>query len=129
MNIYDSGYRGECPIESDEQSTFIEYLRKAYPKTYGAVVVHIENEGKRSYRQAAYAKKQGLNKGACDILIPSNISFCCELKRKDRTQSKTSQDQIDYLEAAEKLGAFVCIAYGFDAAQAAFKDWLRIMNR
>lgn len=29
---------------------------------------------------------------------------------------------------AEKLGAFVCIAYGFDEAVRAFKDWIRILQ-
>ena len=121
--IYGGEYRGDCPKEADEQATFIKYLRTAYPQTYGAVVVHVENEGKRTYRQAQHAKNQGQNKGASDILIPVSHPFVCELKRKDRTKSRASDEQIKYLNAASKMGSFACIAYAYDAALQAFTEW------
>lgn len=126
IKIYDFNYRGNCQKEADEQAAFVEYLRTAYKNTYGLVVVHIENEGRRTYGQAIYAKKAGQTKGASDILIPGNPAFCCELKRKDRTKSRVRPEQVSYLESAAQLGSFACIAYGYDAAVAAFNDYLRI---
>ena len=123
LKTYDSGYRGDCPKEELDQSAFVDYLRKLYPKTYGAVVVHVANEGRRSYAQSNRAKKLGLTVGASDILIPGVVSFVCELKRKDRTKSRVSESQMDYLIAAHKLGSFACLCYGYDAAVEAFNDY------
>ena len=63
--------------------------------------------------------------GASDIIIPASVSFVCELKRKDHTQSKWQDGQIEYLEAANHAGAFVCVALGWEAAWQAFNDWLQ----
>lgn len=41
---YGGEYKGHCPLESQEQAAFVDYLRKVYPRTYGAIVIHIKNE-------------------------------------------------------------------------------------
>lgn len=116
----------DCPRETAEQITFVSRIRKQYPATYGKLLVHIENEGKRSSGQAYYAKAKGLTKGASDILIPSKMAFVCEMKRADHTLCSWSDGQLEYLEAAQKEGAFVCVALGADGATAAFEQWLRV---
>jgi len=126
---YGGEYKGHCPLESQEQAAFVDYLRKVYPRTYGAIVIHIKNEGKKTFGQAAYDKKNGQTKGASDIVIPGNPSFCLELKRKDRTKSKFSHEQETYLIKASENGAFACVAYGYDAAIEAFKDWQNGSNQ
>src|SRR5690606_33085004 len=91
------------------------------------LAVHPKNEGERTGWQSTADQQQGaLNKGASDIIIPGNPSFVCEIKRKDHTQSKITKDQITYLEAAQSIGSFACIALGSDAVIAAIEDWLRI---
>lgn len=119
VKIYDGGYRGECPLESLEQITVVQYIRKRKP-----TVVHIRNEGVRTARQAIRHRAEGMTKGASDIVIPGSPAFVCELKRADRTKSRIGKDQMRYLEQCATDGAFACIAYGHEQAIKAFHDWM-----
>lgn len=124
IKVYgDTEFRGPCPSETLEQVTFFARLRRIHPK-YGSVALHPRNEGKRTHLQAAKEKSEGMTTGATDIIIPSNPSFVCELKRRDHTLSKISEDQVIYMRTAQELGCFVCIALGADAAWEAFQEWL-----
>jgi hypothetical protein len=124
IKVYgDTGFRGNCPSETLEQVTFFSRLRRLHPE-YGAVALHPRNEGKRTHLQAAKEKSEGMVTGATDIVIPSNPSFVCELKRRDHTKSSLGEEQIRYMRAASSIGCFVCIALGADAAMEAFQDWL-----
>ena len=96
----DTGFRGKCPTEALEQITFFRRLRDAYPDS------------------------QGMTPGASDIIIPGRVTFVCEMKRRDRTQSAWQDGQIEYLTAAHNAGAFACVALGCDAAWEAFQEWL-----
>lgn len=113
----------KCPKEVLEQVTFFNQLRKDYPDSYGAVAVHVRNEGKKSVNQVAKEKAEGMVTGACDIMIPGRRTFICELKRKDHTQSTVHKEQVDYMLAAQSMGAFVCIALGWEGAREAFEEW------
>lgn len=119
----DVKWRGNCPVESAEQTTFFNQLRKAYPDTLGVIASHQRNEGLRSHAQTSRHRAEGMTTGACDIIIPGCPSFCCELKRLDHTQSKISDDQIKYLIAAQAQGSFVCIALGWRSALEAMCEW------
>jgi len=70
-----------------------------------------------------WQKAEGLATGAPDIIIPGRRTFLCELKRRDHTKSAISDLQIRYLETAQSLGAFACIALGCEAALEAFDEW------
>lgn len=121
----DPDFRGQCPTEVSEQIAFFTAIRKAYPTTYGAIAVHVPNEGLRSYAQARWRKAEGMTKGAADIVIPGSPGgFVCELKRRDHTKSKIDDDQVAYLLACKAAGAFVCIALGHGAALDAFHAWI-----
>jgi hypothetical protein len=74
--------------------------------------------------QSAHQKAEGMTSGACDIVIPGNPSFVCELKRRDHTQSVWQKDQEQYLRTAQQLGSFACVALGADAAEEAFNHYL-----
>jgi hypothetical protein len=125
MIVYgDMDYRGECPSETLEQVTFFARLRTNWPDSWGRIAVHIRNEGQRTYMQAARQKAEGMTKGASDVMIPGSPAFVCEIKRRDHTKSRFQDGQEEYLIAAQKLGAFVCIALGADAATEAFNDYL-----
>lgn len=120
----------KCPTESLEQITFISIIRREYP-AYGAILIHPKNEGRLvngQFDAISKDKAMGMTKGASDIIIPGSPSFVCELKRRDITLSKIEDDQIDYLLAAQKCGAFACIALGYQAALEAFNDWIDVNN-
>ena len=121
----DTKYRNkQCPTESQEQMTFFNVLRIKYPEL-GKVAFHQRNEGKRSYKQAAYHKAEGMTKGVPDIIIPGKRTFLCELKRRDHTLCKIDDKQIEYLENCIKQGAFVCIALGYESALLAVENYLK----
>lgn len=119
LNVYgDLNFRGECPPESSEQITFFNKIRKLEP-----CALHPRNEGKRSFHQAAKYKAEGMTPGAADIIIPGAPAFVCELKRQDHTKCRWQKDQISFLEACHKNGAFVCVALGWEAAMEAYSEW------
>lgn len=127
IRVYgDQKFRGECPSETLEQVTFFARLRKLFPETLGMIAIHIRNEGHRTVMQAAREKSEGMTTGAADIIIPGRPSFVCELKRRDHTKSKISEDQIKYLRATAASGSFTCIALGVDAAWEALIDWINV---
>jgi hypothetical protein len=130
IQVYgDTDYRGDCPTEAAEQVTFFARIRRKYPETWGRLALHPRNEGKRSHFQVAHQKAEGMTSGACDIVIPGNPTFLCELKRRDHTQSVWQKDQEQYLRTAQELGSFACVALGVDAAEEAFNDYLKKTQR
>ena len=125
----DTSWRGKCPSEAMEQMTFFNTLRREYPATWGLLALHPRNEGQRKgghINAMVQHKAEGLTPGASDIIIPARVSFVCEMKRQDHTQSKWQPGQIEYLEAAHNAGAFACVALGWDAAWQAFGEWLDV---
>lgn len=122
-------YRGPCHKEGAEQVTFFQQLRREYPDSWGVLAIHPKNEAKRrggQFQQLARDKAMGLSTGASDIIIPGTPAFVCEMKRKDHTQSKWEPEQLPYLEAAHKAGAFACVALGWEGARMAFEEWLKL---
>lgn len=123
--IYGQADQEKAPSESVEMATFFSKLRREYPDTYGAIACHIRNEGKK--HQAEIAKiglEGGMIKGASDIFIPGAPSFLCELKSRKKG-SRPSKEQIIFLNISCALGAFGCIAYGYQEAWKAFEEWKR----
>ena len=127
LKVYgDQAYRGECPTETSEQVAFFAELKRKYPQLH-AIAIHPKNEGKRmkgQFQQLAKDKAMGLNVGSADIIIPAPPTFVCELKRKDHTQSKFQNGQLEYLENCQNLGAFVCVALGYEAAMQAVDGYV-----
>lgn len=130
IKIYgNTTYRGKCPKESVEQVTFISWVRRKYPDSYGVTIFHAKNEGKLingQFQALTKDKAMGMAIGCADVHCPGNPSLCMELKRKDHAKSDISDEQVKYLIAAKSLGAFVCIALGHEAAIAAFKEWIAL---
>jgi len=71
---------------------------------------------------------EGMVKGASDIIIPGAPTFVCELKRQDHTKCRLAKEQVEYLLACQKAGAFACVALGADGAIKAVDSWLRACN-
>lgn len=123
----DVNFRGKCPLETPEQISFLTLLRREFPEL-AEIAVHIRNEGKRSKRQGAQQKAEGMNTGASDIVIPCEPPILIELKRRDHTLSSTSNEQLKYLINAQKLGAFACYALGAAGALEAVRVWHTTKN-
>lgn len=122
----DPAFRGKCHQEHVEQASFFGRLRREYPDSYGLIALHPRNEGLLiggQFRAIQKHRSEGMAKGAADIVIPGRPAFVCELKRLDHTKSNWQDGQIEYLEAAQAAGAFVCIALGAAAAWQAFDEW------
>lgn len=124
----DQTFRGKCPRESAEQITFFNQIRQLYPDTYGALAIHPRNEQQLrggQHRGVIKQKAEGMTPGASDVIIPGRVTFVCEIKRQDHTQSKWQAGQIEYLTAAYEMGAFACVALGWRGAMDAFEAWRR----
>lgn len=120
----DPSYRGKCPLESVEQISIVNMIRREHPDTWGKIATHIRNEGKRTHQQSIRQKAEGLTKGASDLFIPGSPSLLIEIKRQNHTLSSWQDGQIEYLEAAQNAGAFVCVALGAKAAWQAFEIYV-----
>lgn len=125
----DQTYRGPCPTETAEQVTLFSRLRTRWPDTIGRIAVHVRNEGKRTPGQVWHQRAEGMTAGAPDVIVPGSPSLVIELKRRDHMQSKWQPGQLEYLEAAHKAGAFVCVALGADAAIEAVECYLQHTTR
>lgn len=124
LRVYDSGYRGDCPLESAELKTFFNQIRGKYPDTWGKLAFHQRNEGKKTHAQVQVEKMEGATAGVCDIIVAPG--FYCELKRKDRTKSRLPPVEKQFLELVAERGGFACIAYGWEQAWVAFNEWLNL---
>lgn len=122
----DPAYRGKCPVEAVEQASAVNRIRQLYPDTFGALVFHPRNEQQlRGGQHSAMIKHkaEGLTAGVSDLVIPGAPCLVVEIKRRNPRLSKISQEQIDYLETAQRMGAFVAVALGAVAAIEAFDIW------
>lgn len=126
----DMSFRGDCAKEDLELITFFNQLRIKYPKL-AKVAIHPDNEGlvlgtgfNNHIRQKA---KGAIRNGAADIIIVGSPSFVCELKRKDHTKSQWQDGQLEFLQTSQELGAFVCVALGYEAALQALNAWLKLI--
>jgi len=126
----DMSFRGDCAKEDLELITFFNQLRIKYPKL-AKVAIHPDNEGlvfgtgfNNHTRQKA---KGAIRNGAADIIICGSPTFVCEMKRKDHTKSRWQDGQLDFLQTSQGLGAFVCVALGYEAALQALNDWLKLI--
>ncbi len=120
IQLFGTPDKTDAASESQHAMTFFAKLRREYPQ-YGAIATHIRNEGKRSMAQVQKQKAEGLTTGTADIIIPANPPFVCELKSRS-PRATISSEQIEYLLNAQKLGAFACVAIGYEGAIEAFKE-------
>ena len=124
IRIYDSGYRGECKSERCEQIDVMGWLEKNYPDRW-PLIWHTPGETKASPQHMAMRKKEGVKAGIADVIDFGAVRGAFELKRRDRTKSKVSKEQMAFLEAVDASGGFAAIVYGFPQMMLAYSDYLR----
>lgn len=118
-----------CPTETQDQIALMEWrdLAKArYPELVN--LVHVANEGKRTYQSGKQLKRMGLRKGFPDlVLLVPRGEYCglsIELKRADRS-TKPSPEQMDCLGDLMVHGKHkTCVCYGFEEARKTILKYL-----
>lgn len=123
IHIYDSNYRGECPSEMVEQINSMGWLEKHYPDRW-PLIFHYPAEVKAKPQYMAVRRKCGVKPGISDIIDFGEIRGAFELKRRDRTKSKVSKEQIEFLESVDASGGFAAIVYGFDQMMLAYSQFI-----
>lgn len=106
--------------ESDEQQEVINFCNSM--ADYGIeeyeLIFHIPNEGKRTKKNGARLKREGLKKGIPDLCMPvPRMGFhglYIELK-KDSTK-KASKEQQEWLFKLEQQGYATSLCYGANEA-------------
>jgi len=127
VKIYDSGHRGNCPVEDIDQINAVSWFRYHYPQ-YHYLFFHPVNESRIPVQYRVKLNKCGMLPGMsdCVLLVSTDLHgyALIELKRQDRTKSKISEVQKRVLNAADKNGAFAAVAYGADQFKLAIADYL-----
>lgn len=123
---YGGTYRGECRNERCEQIDCISWLSVNHPDRFG-LVFHVPGETKARPQHMQMRAKEGVKAGPPDIIdLAGPVPGLFELKRLDRTKSKLSKDQRDFLAAADARGHFTAVCYGFAAFKEAYAEFLRL---
>lgn len=123
IRIYDSGYRGECPTEMVEQINSMGWLEKHHPDRW-PLIFHYPAEAKAKPQYMAVRRKLGVKAGIADIIDFGEIRGAFELKRRDKTKSKVSKDQLAFLEAVDASGGFAAICYSADQFMLAYSQFV-----
>ena len=114
------------PAEDYVLSSLISRIRNDYPLTYGLVAFHVKNESKRTTGQIRADKAKGLTKGVSDLIVIGNPTLCMEIKKDN--SCRFEDGQLEFLQQAQKQGAFVCLAIGYQGAKDAFEHWLKLQS-
>ena len=114
------------PAEDYVLSSLISRIRNDYPSTYGLVSFHVKNESKRTTGQIRADKAKGLTKGVSDLIVVGNPTLCMEIKKDN--SCRFEDGQLEFLQQAQKQGAFVCLAIGYQGAKDAFEHWLKLQS-
>lgn len=114
------------PAEDYVLSSVVSRIRKEYPTTYGLVAFHVKNESKRTTTQIKIDKLKGLTKGVSDLIVIGNPTLCMEIKKDNSCCFEDGQ--LQFLEQAQKGGAFACLAIGYQGALDAFHHWIEIQK-
>ena len=129
IKIYDSGYRGDCPLEDTDLINLVSWFDHNYPHL-SSLLVHVPNESKIPVQGRVKLRMKGLKSGVQDLILFKKqggySGLCLELKRKDRTKSKVNQNQEDYAAEFSEEGFYCTFCYGLEEAKKCIKEYLLI---
>lgn len=127
IRTYDSGYRGDCRVEKLEQIDCISWLKYNYPDRW-RLIFHCPGETQAKAQHMQMRAKEGVKAGPPDIIDLGGIVGLFEMKRLDRTKSKVSREQREFLENGVSAGHFAAICYGFSEFKLAYADYLEFVR-
>lgn len=104
------------PLETEEAKTLKAWAD--YHPIAKHYLMHIANEGKRTWRAGKKLKAEGMKKGVADYLLafPTGEYHGLFIELKRVKNSRVTLEQMDFLEKQRKVGYKSVVAYG--AAQA-----------
>jgi len=107
-----------CPTEHQECVAFVQWAN--LQKRIGPNLIHIPNEGVRSVKGHVSQKRAGLKSGASDyfLAVPTDHYHGLFLEMKRKYKSKTSQEQLSFIEQMKCMGYYGDVCYGFEQARA-----------
>jgi hypothetical protein len=111
-------------FEHQEQVTLFKWLALQYPDQYDSTYA-IPNAGRRTPRQGAYMKAEGLKAGVPDICMayPSNGLHGLYIEYKT-TKGNPTKSQREWIARLDKNGYKAEICYGIDHAIRTIKSYL-----
>lgn len=127
IHTYDSGHRGPCRSERCEQIDSMGWLEKNHPDRW-PLILHVPNETRASPQHMQMRAKEGVKAGVSDILDFGLIRGAFELKRCDRTKSRLTKEQREFLQAVADSGGFAAVCYGFEQFKLAYADFLEFVR-
>lgn len=127
IRIYDSGYRGDCRIETAEQIDCASWLQFNHAGRW-SLIWHTPNEQKATASYMQKRQKMGVKSGVSDIIDFGAVRGAFELKRCDKSKCKVSKEQREFLEAVDASGGFAAICYGFEQFKIAYSDYLEFVG-
>lgn len=115
------------PTESVEQQRLFQWARMAAgARPELDLLYHIPNEGKRSVKNGARMKAEGLKKGVPDVCLPVARSGChglyIELKRE--RSGRATPEQVAWMDALMAEGYAVSLCHGWERAAEAIEAYL-----
>lgn len=129
IKIYDSGYRGNCPLEDTDLINLVAWFSHHYPHLE-SLLVHVPNESDMPVQGRVKAKMKGVRSGVQDLILFKKqgdySGLCLELKRRDKAKSKISKNQNNYADEFSNEDFFCSFCYGLDEAKKCIKEYLAI---
>ena len=118
-----------CPTEYQIQCAFVEYVATKHPH-YRQLLIHIPNEGRRSWREGKRQKALGLTRGVADLffchpIIDGETQHYCGLWIEIKTGAgRISNEQKTFIAAMLAQGYQAKIARSVDEAIEIFEEYL-----
>lgn len=119
--------------EASEQSALIEWWdrqTRANPTKYGDAndLLHFANGGSRDVREAANLRRQGVRRGAPDLIltIPKGKYHGLFVELKAPSGGRVSPEQRAFLKRLNDRGYRAVVARGFDEAKQEIENYLSL---
>ncbi|HNC11755.1 MAG TPA: hypothetical protein PLF59_08280 [Cyclobacteriaceae bacterium] len=114
---------------SEKQESYALKKWADYHPICKKALLHIKNGGSlKSKIEGANFKRAGVKAGVSDYLLPYPVSpyhgLWIELKRREKSLCKVTDEQNDWLVLMASFGYAVCVAYGCLEAINKIKEYL-----
>ena len=110
--------------EHHEQVALFKWLALQHPRQY-ALTYAVPNAARRSPRQGAYMKAEGLKAGVPDICMayPSNGYHGLYLELKT-IKGRATPSQVEWIDRLASAGYMAGICYGLDDAMITISEYI-----
>lgn len=115
--------------ENDEQAAVIawaEYMSAVHPCLKW--LFHVPNGGSRNKAEAYRMKETGIKSGVADLVLPypnkDYHGLFIEMKRAEKSKSRVSDSQKDFLSYVNSVGYLGVVCYGADQAISTIESYI-----